>query len=104
MDIALRILALRGDFDAEVEDPNQLPEPLATWRFFYTPNVEVAYSLDAVQKDHTMTGSAANPVQPRAGSTEKPFEFEVTPGSTIILGQLSTSLAFLNGPLQPGPP
>jgi hypothetical protein len=103
--LGIVLLAQRGWFAADMlSSDNDLPEPVASWLFHYTTNVEVAYTLDDVNlPDHALTGAAAQLPAPTAPATEVPYGLNDGTTDAIPLGQLSTSLAFLNAGL-PGAP
>ena len=99
------LLAQRGWLDADtLASDDDLPEPVPSWLFHYTANVEVAYTLDAANlPDHALTGAAIALPAPVNPTTEIPYELNGGTANVIALGYLSTSLAFLNSAL-PGAP
>jgi hypothetical protein len=103
--LSVILMSQRGWLDADIlSRDNDLPEPLASWSFHYTANVEVAYTLDDVSlPDHALTGAAAQPPAPALPATEVSYALNNGTANIIVLGQLSTSLAFLNAGV-PGAP
>lgn len=92
LDVVPRLLAMRGDFDADLADPDDLPPPVASWQIFFTQNVEVAYTTDAVNlQQHALTGThAAMPL----GTTN--YSLNTGTPQEILIGQISNDLNVLN--------